>query len=249
MQKEFILEDLERADPFALNPLVEDRSTYFVSKRILDLTLTISALVILLPVLILIAILIWLDSPGPVFFVQERVGARRHARGGLACWQKVTFPFVKFRTMVHNADPSLHREYIKAFINNDALAMAEVQGEDTSVRKLVHDPRVTRIGRFLRKSSLDELPQLWNVLWGDMSWVGPRPAIAYEVQEYKPWHLQRLETLPGLTGFWQVTARSSADFDEMVSLDIQYIEKQSLWLDIKILLKTPFVVLTGKGAT
>ena len=248
MQKEFILEDLERADSFAPNLLVKDRSTYFFFKRLLDLTLIIPALVILLPVLILIAILIWLDSPGPVFFVQERVGVKRLAQGGYACWQKVTFPFVKFRTMVHNADPSLHQEYIKAFIHNDALAMAEVQGEDTSVRKLLHDPRVTRMGRFLRKSSLDELPQLWNVLWGDMSWVGPRPAIAYEVQEYKPWHLRRLETLPGLTGLWQVTARSSADFDEMVSLDIQYIEKQSLWLDIIILLKTPFVVLTGKGA-
>ncbi|HLE52885.1 MAG TPA: sugar transferase [Anaerolineales bacterium] len=248
MQKEFTIEDLERVDPFALNPLVKDRSTYFVLKRLLDLSLTISALVILLPVLILIAILIRLDSPGPVFFVQERVGARRRARGGYACWQKVTFPFVKFRTMAHNADPSLHQEYIKAFIHNDALAMAEVQGEDTQVRKLLHDPRVTRIGRLLRKSSLDELPQLWNVLWGDMSLVGPRPAILYEVQEYKPWHLQRLESLPGLTGLWQVTARSSADFDEMVSLDIQYNEKQSLWLDLIILLKTPFVVLNSKGA-
>jgi lipopolysaccharide/colanic/teichoic acid biosynthesis glycosyltransferase len=114
---------------------------------------------------------------------------------------------------------------------------------------LIHDPRVTRVGKFLRKSSLDELPQLWNIFRGEMSLVGPRPAIPYEVEEYQRWHLRRLEAMSGLTGLWQVTARSSANFDEIIRLDIEYIENQSFLLDIKILLKTPFVVLRGKGAT
>jgi lipopolysaccharide/colanic/teichoic acid biosynthesis glycosyltransferase len=113
---------------------------------------------------------------------------------------------------------------------------------------LTEDPRVTRLGKFLRKSSIDELPQLWNVLRGDMSIVGPRPPIPYEVEMYKPWHRKRLMAKPGLTGLWQVTARSSADFDEMVRMDIWYIEHQSLWLDLRILLKTPLSVMSMEGA-
>jgi lipopolysaccharide/colanic/teichoic acid biosynthesis glycosyltransferase len=123
-----------------------------------------------------------------------------------------------------------------------------MQGGDTQIRKLVNDPRVTRIGRFLRKSSIDEIPQFINVVKGEMSLVGPRPAIPYEVEMYKPWHCRRLETIPGITGLWQVTARSLVDFDEIINLDIQYIDQQSFWLDLKILIKTPKAVLFCKGA-
>jgi lipopolysaccharide/colanic/teichoic acid biosynthesis glycosyltransferase len=150
--------------------------------------------------------------------------------------------------MYQDAESEMHRAYIQAFIHNDQQGMSELQNGDTEVRKLVDDPRITPLGRFLRKSSLDELPQLWNVFKGDMSLVGPRPPIPYEVEMYEPQHCRRLGTKPGITGLWQVTARSSADFDEMVSLDVEYIEHQSLWLDLKILLQTPMVVLRGKGA-
>ncbi len=150
--------------------------------------------------------------------------------------------------MVCNADPSLHRSYIKALINNDHESLAMMQGGDTQIRKLVNDHRVTRIGRFLRKSSIDEIPQFINVVKGEMSLVGPRPAIPYEVEMYKPWHYRRLETKPGITGLWQVTARSLVDFDEIINLDIQYIDQQSFWLDLKILMKTPKAVLFCKGA-
>jgi lipopolysaccharide/colanic/teichoic acid biosynthesis glycosyltransferase len=142
----------------------------------------------------------------------------------------------------------VHRAYIAAFIKNDIAEMGAIQGQPTDVRKLVHDPRITRLGRVLRRSSLDELPQLWNVLTGDMSLVGPRPSIPYEVEMYQSWHCQRLRATPGITGWWQVTARSSADFDDMVKLDLWYIEQQSLWLDLRILLKTPMSVLSASGA-
>jgi len=150
--------------------------------------------------------------------------------------------------MVCNADSSLHKSYIKALINNDCKSMAALQGEYTKIRKLTHDPRVTRLGKILRKSSIDEIPQFFNVLKGEMSLVGPRPAIPYEVEMYKPWHYRRLETKPGITGLWQVTARCTADFDEIISLDIQYVDQQSFWLDLKILIKTPLAVLSCKGA-
>jgi len=239
---------LQQFDPLALSPLVRDRAYYHFFKRVLDVTVAALALVILLPVMALIAVLIVIDSPGSIIFAQKRVGARRWTRDGYTYWQRIIFTCYKFRSMVQNADQSVHQTFVNAFIHNDHKNMAALQGEDTQVRKLVHDPRVTRLGKFLRKSSLDELPQLWNVLKGDISLVGPRPPIPYEVDEYEPWHRRRLETKPGLTGLWQVTARSSADFDEMVRLDIQYIERQSFWLDLKILLKTPLVVLSGNGA-
>jgi lipopolysaccharide/colanic/teichoic acid biosynthesis glycosyltransferase len=135
-----------------------------------------------------------------------------------------TFPFYKFRTMHRDTPADTHRAFVQAFISNDLEAMAAVQGRETQVRKLVNDARVTRLGRFLRKNSLDELPQFWNVVKGDMSLVGLRPPIPYEVDMYEPWHHRRLWVTPGITGLWQVTARSSADFGEMVRLDIEYIE-------------------------
>jgi len=226
----------------------QQRWFYFACKRLLDILIAGSALILLAPLMLVIALLIKLDSPGPAIFKQKRVGSKRRADGQRESWEVNTFTLCKFRTMCKDADPKPHRAFVQAFIRNDHKGMAALQGEDIQTRKLVHDPRVTRLGRFLRRSSLDELPQLWNVLKGNMSAVGPRPAIQYEVDEYEPWHRQRLETKPGLTGLWQVTARSSADFDEMVRLDIQYIERRSFWLDLEILLKTPLVVLRGDGA-
>jgi lipopolysaccharide/colanic/teichoic acid biosynthesis glycosyltransferase len=204
--------------------------------------------VLLSPLMLLIAIMIKLDSPGPVIFSQKRVGARRHTRNGRTAWEIEHFSCYKFRSMVANADAKLHQTYVQAFIKNDNAGMAAAQGTDTHVRKLVKDPRITRVGKWLRKSSLDELPQLWNILKGDMSLVGPRPSIPYEVETYEPWHRRRLDAKPGLTGLWQVTARSSASFDQSVELDIEYINHQSIWLDLWILVKTPLAVLARKGA-
>lgn len=278
VRQQVSLDLLRRFDPFAVSPLTRDRATYYFLKRVLDVFVSTFALVILSPVMALIALLILLDSGWPVFFSQERIGAQRWTCAGFAYWQQTAFTCHKFRTMIKDADPHIHRAFVRAFIRDDQEGMAQVQrlckdsGADPStafvqafipkngeqaagekenesqIRKLVHDPRVTRIGSLLRKTSLDELPQFWDILKGNMSLVGPRPSISYEVDEYKPWHRQRLKCQPGLTGLWQVTARSSVDFDKMVRLDIQYIEHQSFWLDIRILLKTPFVVLSGKGA-
>jgi lipopolysaccharide/colanic/teichoic acid biosynthesis glycosyltransferase len=225
-----------------------DRVVYFAAKRVFGFTIALLALILLSPLMLAIALLVAIDSPGPVIFVQNRVGSRRKIRRGRTYWQKVIFRCYKFRTMIHDADPTIHRKYVQALIANDKDEMASIQNCETGVLKLVNDPRVTHMGRFLRKFSLDELPQLWNVVLGDMSLVGPRPAIPYEVQMYNPWHRLRLETHPGLTGLWQVEGRSSADFDEMVRLDIKYIQHQSFWYDVKILLKTPKAVLTTRGA-
>jgi lipopolysaccharide/colanic/teichoic acid biosynthesis glycosyltransferase len=229
-------------------PAHRDRHWYFAGKRLFDLLVAGVLLLILLPVVALIALLIALDTPGPAIFKQERVGARRRKNGRQATWEVGTFTMYKFRTMYNNADPEKHRAFVQAFINGDEEGMATQQGTATQVRKMVHDSRVTRVGRILRKTSLDEVPQFWNVLRGDMSLVGPRPPIPYEVEMYQAWHHQRLAIQPGLTGLWQVTARSSADFDEMVRLDLDYAQHQSFWLDFTILLKTPLVVLSGKGA-
>jgi lipopolysaccharide/colanic/teichoic acid biosynthesis glycosyltransferase len=238
----------QETSPLSAGLTTKERTGYYFLKRVLDLVLVIPALIILAPVIALITLLIRFDSPGPSIFRQARMGVKRRSLKGKTVWEPNEFTCNKFRTMTQYADPSLHQAYIKAFINHDPQGMTAVQEEDTSTRKLVHDPRVTRMGRILRKTSLDELPQLWNVLTGEMSLAGPRPAILYELEEYQPWHYRRLEATPGLTGLWQVTARSSADFDDMVKLDIEYIENQSIWLDIKIILKTPIVVLSGKGA-
>jgi len=248
MQKKIRSDTLQELDPHALSPVIEGYNFYFILKRIMDFFLAALALIILLPLIIFIAILIKLDTPGPMFFVQERVGVKRRSRDQIAYWQQAHFRCYKFRTMVYNADPSLHKAYIEALMSNDNESMAVLQGGDTQTRKLTRDPRVTRLGRILRKSSIDEIPQFFNVLKGDMSLVGPRPAIPYEVEMYKPWQRRRLEAKPGMTGLWQVTARSSAGFDEIANLDIQYIQQQSFWLDLKILVKTPLVVISCRGA-
>ena len=228
--------------------LVDNRRLYYVVKRVMDFSGALILLIVFSPLLLLICLAIAIYSPGPIFYLQKRVGARRVVRGKSTYWKKETFYCYKFRTMAVNADSSIHQAYVQALIENDTEKMSALQGEPTEVRKLVNDPRVTRPGKLLRKLSLDELPQFWNVLRGDMSLVGPRPAIPYEVEMYKPWHLRRLEAQPGITGLQQVLARSTADFDQQVKLDIDYIEHQSIWQDIIIILKTPFVILSTRGA-
>lgn len=248
MQNENLLNSIHKHDPNLLGLVAKDRTGYYLSKRILDFCVALVLLVLLSPVMILIAVLIFIYSPGPVFFVQERVGAKRHFKNQEVYWKKVNFGCVKFRTMKLNADSAIHQAYVKALIENNEEQMAALQSQTTKVHKLVKDARIIRPGHFLRKLSLDELPQLWNVLRGEMSLVGPRPAIPYEVDMYKPWHLRRLEAQPGITGLQQITARCTAEFDQQVKLDIEYVEKQSFFLDLIIILKTPLVVFSTKGA-
>jgi lipopolysaccharide/colanic/teichoic acid biosynthesis glycosyltransferase len=223
----------------------KDRDHYYPLKRLLDLVIAALALLGLAPLLLGIALLVRLDSPGPAFFVQERIGSRRRTSAGRTVWEIRKFNIVKYRSMVRDADPAIHRAHVKDFV----AGSLEKPSQAGSGYKLTHDARVTRIGHFLRRTSLDELPQLVNVLRGDMSLIGPRPVPEYEIAEYpEAWCFDRLATLPGMTGLWQVTARSQADFAEMVRLDREYVRRQSLWLDLKILLLTIPAVLSGKGA-
>jgi exopolysaccharide biosynthesis polyprenyl glycosylphosphotransferase len=202
-------------------------------KKIMDFVGSLFALIFFSPLFLVIAAAVKLTSRGPVFFQQERVGLNGE-----------TFTFLKFRSMFIDCDPERHKAYIAKFIG---------EGKDNEnapgVYKLSNDTRVTPFGRFLRKTSLDELPQFINVLKGEMSLVGPRPPIPYECDIYDIWHRRRLLSVkPGITGLWQVTGRSSTTFDDMVRLDLKYINEWSLGLDIKILFMTPWVILTGKGA-
>lgn len=190
-------------------------------------------MLVLSPIFLLIAVVVRLTSKGPILFRQQRVG-QYGAR----------FTFLKFRSMYVNNSAEIHKEYVKKLI----AGTADQKGRD-GVFKIVDDPRITPIGRFLRRTSLDELPQFLNVLRGDMSLVGPRPPLCYEVEAYDVWHRRRLlEARPGITGLWQVSGRCRTRFDEMVRLDLQYARKQSLALDLKILLRTPAAVLSGDGA-
>jgi lipopolysaccharide/colanic/teichoic acid biosynthesis glycosyltransferase len=245
MIQQVSLELVRRFDPFAVSPLAKDRTYFYFCKRALDVTMAALIIVILLPLLTLIAVLIAIDSPGPIIFAQKRVGARRWTRSGYAYWKQNTFNFYKFRTMVCSADPSTHQAFVAAFITG----REGVSGKDCAEYKLTRDPRVTRIGRILRKTSLDELPQLFNVLKGDMSLVGPRPALPYEVELYQECHKCRFQIYSGMTGWWQVKGRSRVSFDEMCRLDSYYVEHASLALDLKILLLTPWAVVSGKGAS
>jgi lipopolysaccharide/colanic/teichoic acid biosynthesis glycosyltransferase len=155
------------------------------------------------------------------------------------------FPFYKFLTMKHGADDSVHREFSRDFICGDKRGKSN--GNGSRVYKLTRDPRVTAVGQFLRRTSLDELPQLFNVIRGEMSLVGPRPPVVYELEHYQEWHKRRLTCKPGITGLWQVSGRSSVPFDEMVLLDLYYIEHRSILMDLRIMLKTLPVMLTGSG--
>jgi lipopolysaccharide/colanic/teichoic acid biosynthesis glycosyltransferase len=201
-------------------------------KRAMDMAGSCFALLMSAPMFVIIAVAIRMTSKGAIFFRQKRVGIDGRE-----------FTLYKFRTMRADNDPSQHREYMAKLI---AGVAEKVPAEGKGVYKLANDSRITPIGKLLRKTSMDELPQFLNVLKGDMSLVGPRPGIAYEVAAYKPWHRRRvLQVKPGITGLWQVTARSQVGFDEMVRLDLRYAEGWSPWLDFKILMRTPAAVVKG----
>jgi len=229
--------------------VAEREADYYLLKRVVDVLISSVLLILAAPIMVFVAIAIKLDSRGPAIYCQDRVGCRYRWRNGQYKKEVSTFTFYKFRSMYHKTTDNIHREFIAAYIHHDVKRMASLQEgktENGNKFKLNGDKRITRVGRFIRKTSLDELPQLWNVLKGEMSMVGPRPAIPYEVELYSPWHMHRLGAMPGLTGLWQVTARNSAAFDDMVRLDLEYIEKQSFWLDLKILILTPLAVLDRK---
>jgi len=244
------LENIQWLQREQLSDNISRIAWYYFTKRAFDLVLTFLSLFLLLPLMIIIAILVKLDSPGSVIFRQERVGAKRKQKDGRTIWAIRIFSFYKFRTMRTDTNANLHQQYMEAYITGDETKMSELQPDvkTSDSYKLNGDPRVTRFGKLLRRLSLDELPQLWNVIKGDMSLVGPRPPIPYEVEKYERRHLRRLAALPGITGLWQVSGRCETTFEEMVQLDLEYIEKQSLWLDLKILLKTVPAVINAKGA-
>lgn len=218
------------------------RALYFACKRCTDICLASLALVFLSPLLLLIAILIKLDSSGPVFFTHERVGARRQ-RSGETAWVVKNFGMYKFRSMYQHADSRVHEAYIRDFVEGRVQPSKE-----GGKFKLTNDPRVTRVGRLLRRTSLDELPQLFNVLSGEMSLVGPRPVPPYEVACYRNGDHKRLMAVPGITGFWQVNGRCQVSFEEMIRMDLEYIRAASFWLDLQILFQTIPAVLHGRGA-
>jgi lipopolysaccharide/colanic/teichoic acid biosynthesis glycosyltransferase len=231
-------EEQQTVDPFLYPELHahQDRNAMFrVLKRGMDIFGSLALLIILSPLFLAIGGLVKVSSRGPMLFRQVRIG-------------QMLKPFMmcKFRTMSANADHGIHHNYVSWFITSSGKGQEQ---DKNQIFKLTNDPRITPIGHFLRKTSLDELPQLWNVLRGEMSLVGPRPPLWYEVQQYKSWHRHRvLDAKPGITGLWQVTGRSRTTFDEMVRLDLRYARGRSLWADIKILLATPAAVIKGKGA-
>ncbi len=213
------------------------RRSLLGTKRMMDIAGSGLALIMCTPLFVMIALVIKVSSKGPVFFRQQRVGQYGKR-----------FTFLKFRSMQIDNDPSVHKEYVTKLIAGQAERQAS-SGNGEGVYKLTNDRRVTRVGKFLRRTSLDELPQFLNVLKGDMSLVGPRPAIPYEVAAYETWHRRRvLEVKPGITGLWQVHGRGRVRFDEMVRLDLQYASSWSPWLDINIIMRTPRAVLKGAGA-
>ena len=238
-------QDPDRPSNPTLYPDLEKREKSnrlgLATKRLVDVLGSLSLLLLLSPVFVIIAAAIKLTSRGPVLFRQERIG--KHG---------VPFTFLKFRSMYVNNDASEHKEYVRQLIAGQAVkhpTNGGGNGIDDGVFKLTNDPRITPVGSFLRRTSLDELPQLVHVLRGEMSLVGPRPPVSYEVEAYATWHRRRLlEVKPGITGLWQVCGRSRVGFDDMVRLDLRYARNCSPSLDLKILLKTPGAVIGGDGA-
>ena len=208
---------------------IENESTrgfsfYEVIKRVIDVVCSFVGVLVLSPLFVVIAIIIKFTSKGPVFFSQKRVG-----RDGKE------FKMYKFRSMVVNAEE----------LKEKLASQNEMSGP---MFKMKDDPRVTKVGKFIRKTSIDELPQLWNVLKGDMSLVGPRPSLPKEVAQFESWMYKRLEVKPGLTCYWQVSGRNNIDFEEWMKLDIKYVEEKNLWIDIKLILKTAGVLFGDKNA-
>jgi lipopolysaccharide/colanic/teichoic acid biosynthesis glycosyltransferase len=204
-----------------------------IAMRSLDVLVAGLALLILSPLLLVVAILVRRDSHGPAIFRQERIGR-----------DLKPFRVAKFRTMRQGVAADPHRAYVEEMIREES----EAEGRQKPMMKLQEDPRITKIGHFLRKTSIDELPQLWNVLRGEMSLVGPRPPIRYEVDAYPARAYRRFAVRPGLTGLWQVSGRSLVTFSEMIDLDTEYVERRSLWLNLKIIILTVPTVMHGKGA-
>lgn len=206
---------------------------YRLPKRVLDVLLSIALIVLFGPLMLLISLGILISSPGPVLYRQSRIGKDGRP-----------FRMLKFRSMQVVNSPDLHREYVQRLIreNKNPSAMGK------SSLKWIGDPRITGVGKYLRKFSLDELPQFFNVLRGEMSVVGPRPSLPYEYEVYAEWHKQRLVVLPGITGPWQVNAHNAVAFDDMVRMDLKYIQSMCLWLDLKLILLTPVEMIRGKGA-
>ncbi len=223
--------DLPRSDNFD--------KLFSITKRLMDIVGSLLLLTFAMPALLLVAMAVKLSSKGPILYRQQRVGQYGKP-----------FTFLKFRSMYVDNDPAVHKNYVLKLIAGKAERHpSNGNGSHAGVYKLTQDDRITRIGGFLRRSSLDELPQLFNVLKGEMSLVGPRPAIPYEVAAYQTWHRRRfLEVKPGITGLWQVYGRGRVEFDEMVRLDLRYARTWSPWLDLKILLRTPRAVIVGSGA-
>ena len=224
--------------PISVEILTQEqvRKLELLIKRGIDIVGSLFGIALFGPLMLLIALLVKLTSPGPVLFRQERLG-----------FLERPFTFMKFRSMRVNSDHSIHRDYVTKLINGQNKAINNGTKEQP-LYKITGDSRVTPIGRFLRKTSLDELPQFFNVLMGDMSLVGPRPPIPYEYEIYQRWHCRRvLEVKPGITGLWQVSGRSATGFDDMVRLDLSYVRNWSLWLDTEILLKTFWAVVSTKG--
>ena len=234
-----LLQDTDQAtdtEPVAVedHPVLDEPGYHL--KRAIDIIGALVALVLFSPVMLITAIAIALTSPGPVIFRQTRIG-----RKGMP------FEFFKFRSMRNDADDSIHREYVQKLIEGNLQEINNGSAEKPFY-KMKSDPRVTRVGKFIRRTHIDELPQLFNVLKGDMSLVGPRPGLPYEVEKYEYWHLRRvLEIKPGITCLWQVNGHNATSFDDMVRLDIRYVRECSLLLDLSILLKTVKVVLTRFG--
>jgi lipopolysaccharide/colanic/teichoic acid biosynthesis glycosyltransferase len=216
------------------------RYGYHVAKRIFDLVVATLGIIVFLPLMVLVAIAIVIDSPGRIIFSQVRMGYS---------WRTGTlrpFKFLKFRSMFENSDTRVHEEYVRSWINGNNGHGAH-NGHD-KVNDLRRDSRMTRVGRVLRRTSLDEFPQLLNVVLGQMSLVGPRPVPIYEVEQYEAWHMQRLLATPGITGAWQVAMRGHGSVDDMARLDIDYIRNQSMALDLRILIQTIPAWLSGRGA-
>lgn len=217
-----------------LSQVASEPRWLFVIRRFFDLVVGCTLILLLSPILLAVALAVRLDSRGPALFRQRRVG-----------YEEREFTLFKFRSMRLDADPRGHQEYVTALIKGgDSTA----NGSGENLYKLAVDNRITPVGRWIRRWSLDELPQLFNVVLGDMTLVGPRPAIPYEVAEYPTWYLERFSVRPGLTGYWQVSGRSERTYEEMVRLDIEYVRRRSLALDLSIFVKTPWIVLSRKGA-
>jgi exopolysaccharide biosynthesis polyprenyl glycosylphosphotransferase len=215
----------------------KNRRSQLGVKRLMDIAGSLFALALCSPFFLAIALAVRLTSKGPVFFRQQRVG--QYGKN---------FTFLKFRSMYVNNDSNVHKEFVKKLIVSEEGGEPQ-SAKGATVYKMTNDKRITPLGRFIRRTSLDELPQFINVLRGEMSLVGPRPAIPYELAVYKTWHRRRvLEVKPGITGLWQVTGRSRVKFDDMVRLDLRYATCWSPWLDFKILMRTPLAVIKGAGA-